>query len=933
MVKLFASSNLSIMKYYLPIVFLFCLPISVWATHNRAGDISIEQLEDENGVCGLKIRATITTYTKASSIAADRDTLTICWGDGSCEKVARINGNGNGVLLGNDIKKNIYIAEHTYPGRGIYRITMTDPNRNGGILNVNYPNSDQVPFHLATTYAFLNPQFDGCNNTPVLLQPPIDFGCVGQPFIHNPNAYDIDGDSISYQLSVPLMDVGTQVPNYVYPHLVPGNEGSFIDFNEITGDFIWDNPQIPGEYVISMLIISWRNGAPIDTVRRDMQFTIRQCEDNLPPQIEVPDEICVVAGQLIEFDVVATDPNTDDLIELSALGGPFEVSISPADDANGWANPTYQPQPVVKTFRWQTTCEHISDSYYSVVFKAVDNHFDSVGLATLKTVRIKVVGPPPQDVQADVGSGQVLVHWANPYSCDQAAADYFFGFSVWRREGAQNILIDTCTPPDLSNYGYTLIEPTTKEIQGGRYSFLDTNVARGRTYCYRIVAKFARYTNLNPPQPYNVVQSLPSNELCVQLSRDVPLMTHASVALTDPQDGQIFVSWSKPKADDLDTLLHPGPYRYELWRSTGIGTEDFVPTGFAASADEFWQANDTTFVDVGIDTRTQGYTYTIAFYSGTQSEPLGWSAPASTTYLTAIGQDEAIHLNWTYKVPWNNKSFAVFRLNPATNQWDSIGQTYEPFFIDVGLVNGREYCYYVRATGSYGIEGIADPLINYSQQTCTVPVDSMPPCPPQLHVSNICTQGGNSCDANELSNLLEWSHPQVVCPESNDVIGYRIYYAPTQSANLELVAQIEQADQFSFFHEPPDGLAGCYALTAIDSFYNESALSEIICVDNCPIYTLPNTFTPNGDGQNDLFQPYPYCFIDHVIFEVYNVWGQLVFRTEDPSLNWDGTNLSGQDLPEGTYYYICRVFEQRVEGVSERPELLRGFIELIRHKP
>ena len=101
-------------------------------------------------------------------------------------------------------------------------------------------------------------------------------------------------------------------------------------------------------------------------------------------------------------------------------------------------------------------------------------------------------------------------------------------------------------------------------------------------------------------------------------------------------------------------------------------------------------------------------------------------------------------------------------------------------------------------------------------------------------------------------------------------------------------------------------------------------------MDNCPSYTLPNTFTPNGDGANDLFIPYPYRFIARVEMNIFNLWGQLVFTTENPDLNWDGTNLSGKDLAEGTYFYTCKVFEERVEGVVESPELLSGYIELIR---
>jgi len=84
----------------------------------------------------LSKTATITTYTKASSLPADRDSLEICWGWESndalvCEWVKRSNRNGQ--LLGNDIKKNLYSAPHTFPAIVHYVISMTDPKRNGGI--------------------------------------------------------------------------------------------------------------------------------------------------------------------------------------------------------------------------------------------------------------------------------------------------------------------------------------------------------------------------------------------------------------------------------------------------------------------------------------------------------------------------------------------------------------------------------------------------------------------------------------------------------------------------------------------------------------------------------------------------------------------------------------------------------------------------------
>ena len=171
------------------ILLLFILPKG-YATHNRAGEIHIEPI---NGCNSLTVRATITTYTAEGSGIADRDSLEICWGDGYCEYIARIQE----TIIETDYGLNIYVGEHTYGARATYKISMVDPNRNAGILNVNPPLSINIPFAIQTTYTFLNPQFNGCNTTPYLLQPPVDIACVGQTFIHNTNAYDPDGDSLS----------------------------------------------------------------------------------------------------------------------------------------------------------------------------------------------------------------------------------------------------------------------------------------------------------------------------------------------------------------------------------------------------------------------------------------------------------------------------------------------------------------------------------------------------------------------------------------------------------------------------------------------------------------------------------------------------------------------------------------------------------------
>jgi gliding motility-associated-like protein len=898
-------------------------PLALFATHNRAGEIHVQQIGS------LTVRCTIITWTKASSVNADRDTLTIDWGDGKREQVVRFNGPGNppqGVVLPNDIKYNLYIAEHTYAGPATYRISMTDPNRNAGIVNVNPPSSDNVPFHIETVYSFQDPQFGGVNTTPYLLQPPIDNGCVGKPFKHNPNAYDPDGDSLSYQLIVPLQALGTKVPNYSYPdQIVPGVNNQ-LELNSVTGDIIWQTPQAQGEYNLAFIIVSWRNGVPIDTTIRDMQITIEKCENN-PPVVQTIEDTCVVAGQTLEFKVFANDPDSTDFVQLTALGGPFNTPYSPATFSapSGWVKP-----PVEGTFKWLTACEHISDQPYSVVFKAVDSVSKTIPqLADLKTLKIKVVGPPPLDVQAEATLGEVDVTWGKPYFCDNAAEGYFYGFSVWRREGSNPFPIDTCAP-GLAGKGYTELIFVTKNEQNGRYYFKDANVERGRTYCYRILAKFARISAGG--YPYNLVESLPSEEVCVQLPRDLPLITNVSVIKTDPIAGEMRVCWSKPVAEDLDTLINHGPYRYQVLRAPGLsgGTLQEIP-GASFVAQEFWQANDTCFTDASLNTTGQPYHYQIAFYVKGLNTPLGSTNEASSVFLTVNSTDQTNLLSWQEDVPWHNYRYDIFRKNDATGQFDSIANTTANNYADKGLTNLKEYCYYVRSVGTYSIGGVVNPIFNNSQEDCGIPLDTIPPCPPTLTVNNLCDGIAGTEPDPPFENSLSWTNPNLACDGTDDATTYRVWFAPTEGDPLALLQIVEGADNTTLTHSLDDGLAGCYAVSAIDSVGNESARSAVVCKDNCPQYELPNAFTPNSDNHNDFFTPFPgWRFISRVDMQIFNLWGNLVFATQDPAILWDGKNAEGKDVAEGTYFYVCKVYESRVGGEVLRSDVLSGYIELIR---
>lgn len=84
---------------------------------------------------------------------------------------------------------------------------------------------------------------------------------------------------------------------------------------------------------------------------------------------------------------------------------------------------------------------------------------------------------------------------------------------------------------------------------------------------------------------------------------------------------------------------------------------------------------------------------------------------------------------------------------------------------------------------------------------------------------------------------------------------------------------------------------------AIDSVEFEVSVSE-------SMLKVPNVFTPNGDGSNDEFRVV-YRSIREYDIRIYNRWGHLVYKSNDPAKGWDGT-IHGRPAAESAYFYVIR---------------------------
>ena len=89
------------------------------------------------------------------------------------------------------------------------------------------------------------------------------------------------------------------------------------------------------------------------------------------------------------------------------------------------------------------------------------------------------------------------------------------------------------------------------------------------------------------------------------------------------------------------------------------------------------------------------------------------------------------------------------------------------------------------------------------------------------------------------------------------------------------------------------------------------SISNAVSVEKPYALYSPNAFSPDGDGINDFFKVSGQGMIDFVI-QIYNRWGQMVYKSTDLSQGWDGT-FKGKNLPTGSYVYKIKTSKYGVE--------------------
>lgn len=164
--------------------------------------------------------------------------------------------------------------------------------------------------------------------------------------------------------------------------------------------------------------------------------------------------------------------------------------------------------------------------------------------------------------------------------------------------------------------------------------------------------------------------------------------------------------------------------------------------------------------------------------------------------------------------------------------------------------------------------------------------------------SNIVLNGSN---INNTSSLLSWNPYSLWVDGLKEYTLYKV--DPITGSSVLLVSTTDSSyDDQDFFTTGTDSV--CYQVVATSFFDSEwQSLSNIACVRYAPTIWIPNSFSPNNNGLNEVFMPVTMGIRDeNYEFVIYDRWGAEIFRSTSKTEGWDG-NFKSKQAPSGLYFY------------------------------
>ena len=341
--------------------FILGLLILMFSNTSKATHLMGGQMTSRN-IGGLTYEITLTAYRDTTGITMYPSTdFNFSDSGGTWTQTDHVAMNGP-VSIGNGVEEYTYVDTITFPSSGNYSMWYEDCCRNCAILNIANPCS--YSFHL-----YNNLWVDSSNSSPVFLNGPITIAQNNVVFTYNPLPFDVDGDSISWTIDVPVTSGGAPVAGYS----LPSSDTSMPFAMDPSTGVISFLPNAIGNYEVSVKVNEFRNGVQIGEIRRDMQIIVVNSL-NVPVLVSSSsnssspstNQFNLTPGSQFTLTVAVLDQDYR-MIAMRAFGEPFQLANNRA-----LLSTTNSPGFLTGTVQWSPDASQVRSAPYIMALRVVE---------------------------------------------------------------------------------------------------------------------------------------------------------------------------------------------------------------------------------------------------------------------------------------------------------------------------------------------------------------------------------------------------------------------------------------------------------------------------------------------------------------------------------------------------------------------------------
>lgn len=385
--------------FLLTTLFLALFTQQAKASHAMGGELVYESLgnnqykitlyfyRDCEGIAAPN-SATVNLSSSTTNFTVNLQFLSVTQLSTSCQGLTTCNG---GAIPG--FEQYVYEGTVTLPSTENFEVSYALCCRNAAITNLTNPDTYEI--YLTTN---INNSLVPSNNSPHFINLPTIVLFSGMPATLQFNTIDTDGDSLSYEMVQPLDEANAPiayVPGFTVNN--PLNTSTPLVFDPLTGRMEF-TPSGVQSAVLSVLVREHRFGQIISTTRRDIQCIVMNT-NNASPLLNtvnatpVNGNLYVCIGDVLDFDVMATDPDNGQVLAVTTNStSTASININNNNSAQVGVN-----------YNWAPTANDVSAQPYFLNVTAADNGCPPV--STTNTYQIYVTNCSsdvwPGDANAD----------------------------------------------------------------------------------------------------------------------------------------------------------------------------------------------------------------------------------------------------------------------------------------------------------------------------------------------------------------------------------------------------------------------------------------------------------------------------------------------------------------------------------------------------